>query len=673
LDIEEKRQSQSNQKSRGIVPDSKKSNQIMVPSRKSIQRSKIALMDKYVILLPLFSLKKGDSMNGKTIKLQSRDFIGEIDLEVVHAPYGELPKKIFYAALKEVSILIKSGRQSKSGFYWLATSISEFIKKYNFYRRSRVVDYFAKFKEALADLHRASYIPRTDIQFSTKNGETYRIFSMDEKVSLVEKIVIIEGYSPSGKVRKKIIGIKFPDWIVNNLLNGYISVIDFNFWDVLSSPLSKRLYEILLPRFYASYSSRKVKRIVKVEISYSKLCQLMPLKPKNHLSRAKKQLMKAFTELVEKEFLASLPEWTEKAYKTYSLFSFGEEEFYSPSSDWNIVFEAGDEFFRQVRQEEELLKELESKPSLLESVLFREEVPPEIIIEASKEVPPEVIQEIEIAEEERFTKGGNKFSSSEEAWEFLEKNCLWKALENLDLEITRKNIQKICDYLVEKEVPISVVREWCIEAEAQDNPSSVIAALIQKVKDYIKDNDLPPLFKGQEITFTVLRKFLTEIGYNQSFAYSVRPSYLLSHFIEYVFNDFNPKEDVTRKYSQAELKNVEKQIKELVAKAFYDGNMNFAISQEIKRRLDSLDLNSLEKRIVSLVLHAAEMKKRSKKRISATLRMPQGEIVLEGESTTDVVEKMSRFVVKKVDGNDNKPNIWETLKNNTIKKEGEDQ
>lgn len=575
-----------------------------VPKRRRNLARDIAFLDKYTMLLPFFSLKKYDNLKGKVIKLfhEGKNYI---EIEIQHAPYAGLAKKFLWSALKEVSWYIRNGVIPSSGIFWLAGSISEYMRKNGFVKNGENADdYIGRFREAIKDLYSSVYMPKGNLEIETPDGSRIKIFAMEEKASLVDKVYIVEGYTPKGKTKSQIIGIKFPDWILNTIAVGYVSIIDFDFWDSLKTPISKRIYEILLPMFYASYKNGS--KEPKTVIRYRKLCELMPLEPLEYLSRAKKQLDRAFKELVDKKFLKSEPEWSDPAYESVEFIQrLSGEMFYNKLSDWNITFIAGQEFRRQMEKEREAFELFHGKESIIEKTFFADQLPDGFkivnFVEVKKSEGIPIGAEMEESQKSEF------FGSEEEIWDFIVRNCLWKAEILLEQDITRKTIGKICKVILDYKIPRREVQQWCIKAEAQPDKYAVITVFVQTVKDYIKDNDIPTPFTSQYNTFEKLKQLLIELGYSQEYVQNLKQSRLIPCFIDYAISEFQPTHR-DASYSLQELKQIGKQVRDYISAKFLNGG-SVKIPYDIARRTDELDLNELERKIVNLALYGAYLKK----------------------------------------------------------------
>jgi hypothetical protein len=88
---------------------------------------------------------------------------------------------------------------------------------------------------------------------------------------------------------------------LDNINNGYVKPIDYNFYRELKSNISRRLYELLGVKFYPIF--QKNIDIKFIRYLYDNLCELVPLKRQKYLSLIRQQFEDAILELKEKEFI----------------------------------------------------------------------------------------------------------------------------------------------------------------------------------------------------------------------------------------------------------------------------------------------------------------------------------------------------------------------------------
>lgn len=88
---------------------------------------------------------------------------------------------------------------------------------------------------------------------------------------------------------------------LDNINNGYVKPIDYEFYRGLRSDISKRLYELLGVKFYPIFQRNL--NIKSIRYLYDTLCDLIPVKKQKYLSRIRQQFENAILELQEKGFL----------------------------------------------------------------------------------------------------------------------------------------------------------------------------------------------------------------------------------------------------------------------------------------------------------------------------------------------------------------------------------
>ncbi|MGB9682873.1 MAG: hypothetical protein ACP5RW_08235 [bacterium] len=88
---------------------------------------------------------------------------------------------------------------------------------------------------------------------------------------------------------------------LDNINNGYVKPIDYNFYKGLKSNIAKRLYELLGVKFYPIFQ-RNIK-VKFIRYLYDTLCDLIPLTKQKYLSKIQEKLGPALMELKEKQFI----------------------------------------------------------------------------------------------------------------------------------------------------------------------------------------------------------------------------------------------------------------------------------------------------------------------------------------------------------------------------------
>lgn len=95
------------------------------------------------------------------------------------------------------------------------------------------------------------------------------------------------------------------EWYRTNLNHNYFAYLDYNLWLHLDqkSPIASRLYELSLTKFH---------RNAVLNINYSTLAELLPLKKHDHFSQARRQLDPHFKSVAEAGIL-ELPRWERRS------------------------------------------------------------------------------------------------------------------------------------------------------------------------------------------------------------------------------------------------------------------------------------------------------------------------------------------------------------------------
>lgn len=133
---------------------------------------------------------------------------------------------------------------------------------------------------------------------------------------------------------------------LSNINNRYIKPLDFEYCQDLQSRISQRLYEILGVKFYYIVNHD----LPWIRYRYSTLCELLPSKRQQYLSRAKQILNRAHDELYDTDFLADY-RWEDTGEKR----------------DWLIYYFPGDRAKKEIKAWELPTRELSlSKPPLSE-------------------------------------------------------------------------------------------------------------------------------------------------------------------------------------------------------------------------------------------------------------------------------------------------------------------
>ena len=88
-------------------------------------------------------------------------------------------------------------------------------------------------------------------------------------------------------------------WYLDNINAHYVKPVDWNYYKLLETPTSQRLYELLSVKFYGLI--RKGGKFISYK--YSTLCSLLPITQQRHMSKAKQVLDPTHNKLKETGFL----------------------------------------------------------------------------------------------------------------------------------------------------------------------------------------------------------------------------------------------------------------------------------------------------------------------------------------------------------------------------------
>lgn len=135
---------------------------------------------------------------------------------------------------------------------------------------------------------------------------------------------------PDGKVAEAIYLI-FNIPFIWSLQAFYVCPIDYYYWLNLP-PLAQRLYEITGRKFYGLEKSEYIR------YSYLELCRLLPIKPQEHLSDAKRVLNRAHKVLKDTGWLAKV-QWTGTKTRKFSA-----------AEPWEILYYPGPRAKEEVAQ-----------------------------------------------------------------------------------------------------------------------------------------------------------------------------------------------------------------------------------------------------------------------------------------------------------------------------------
>jgi hypothetical protein len=123
---------------------------------------------------------------------------------------------------------------------------------------------------------------------------------IEDTFGLYDRIVWVGEQLPDGTIADTNY-LYFGSKYLENINNGYVRPIDYEFYKKLNSPIAKRLYEILGVKFYAIFHSGSF--IPYIRYLYDTLCNLIPVTRFSSLSRIKQQFALAIGELTKGKFL----------------------------------------------------------------------------------------------------------------------------------------------------------------------------------------------------------------------------------------------------------------------------------------------------------------------------------------------------------------------------------
>jgi hypothetical protein len=115
---------------------------------------------------------------------------------------------------------------------------------------------------------------------------------VEDVFNLFDRVVFYGEETPEGEISKKnLIWLSQP--YLDNINANYCSQINYETFMSLQSPIARGIYKIILPL-------AEINRNLPVKISYTRLCQLLQIEEKKHMSKIKEQLSQAHNELILK-------------------------------------------------------------------------------------------------------------------------------------------------------------------------------------------------------------------------------------------------------------------------------------------------------------------------------------------------------------------------------------
>jgi len=126
---------------------------------------------------------------------------------------------------------------------------------------------------------------------------------VDDYFHLYDRVVFAGEKLEDGTVADKNF-LFLGDWYIKSLNAFFVKPIDFNYILNLNSSVGSRLYEYLGVKFFGIFRHGQDC----YSENYQKICQILPLTTKEHLSSAKQVLEPIHQELIDKSFLSKV-EW----------------------------------------------------------------------------------------------------------------------------------------------------------------------------------------------------------------------------------------------------------------------------------------------------------------------------------------------------------------------------
>jgi len=179
-----------------------------------------------------------------------------------------------------------------------------------------------------------------------------------ERIFGLYDVVFINETLPDSKKPADTNYIFLGKWYRASLNSFYVKPFDYVYYRSLRSDLAGRLYEFLSVQFYALKGRP-------YQVSYKKLCQLLPIEPQEHFSNAKQNLDPAHAELIRTGFLDGV-EWDKQ--------------------EWTITYYAGERAKKELKRGREL-----------------EDKQPELQLEAPNLEPEEKKEEVKAEKEQKGT------------------------------------------------------------------------------------------------------------------------------------------------------------------------------------------------------------------------------------------------------------------------------
>lgn len=312
------------------------------------------------------------------------------------------------------------------------------------------------------------------------------------------------------------------EFYLRNINARYVRPLDYEFLRGLKNPMSRRVYEVLSPKFYGLD-----KRLSYYHVDYLDYCQTLPVNPQQYYSDVKKQFKSVHEELGSWEYISKVGYVLHKGSKTVKTL-----RFYLGK---RARREQNGELLKRVTYlhvEEQLLLPLESERSKRRSVeqgetsltglargLYERGVRPKTIsVELAESYPEDYISEkIEMFDSGIIKDAGGLRRAIDEDWRPTEKQLKAKARAKSEavrekaVELERekgklkKELSEKCEVIFEKIIAEhgNVVNEAMMEAV---KATPIISGRYDESKSFVEQS---PMMQG--VTRPRLRKKFPEM------------------------------------------------------------------------------------------------------------------------------------------------------------------
>jgi hypothetical protein len=156
--------------------------------------------------------------------------------------------------------------------------------------------------------------------------------SIDDTFHLYDRVVFRGEEMPDGTIAEKNY-LWLGSICLDSINNNYVKPIDYTYFQSLRNSIAKRLYEILGVKFYGLRNKREKF----FRIGYLNLCQLLPITPQKHPSKAREKLNPAHNELIQTGFLSKVKYEKTRDGKSFNILYFpGERALREMKGDWGV-------------------------------------------------------------------------------------------------------------------------------------------------------------------------------------------------------------------------------------------------------------------------------------------------------------------------------------------------